>query len=220
MAPLTEQQTADAKEAFALFDKDNDGCITTGELGTVMRALGKNPTEAEVASIAKEVDPDGRGVINLQGELVFYAWLQRGHSAVPQHGEHSRSCILPLTQFNCHSGCTARVSTRALQQRFAHGLRRAARLCGGVDMPAHVPAAVHVVGSCRWRQHHCPPSLHTHAEFLAVMTRDIRSYDSETDIRNAWKARHISACPDSQPASRSREPLCAPTYLPLHAADE
>lgn len=67
MAPLTESQTAEAKEAFALFDKDNDGCITTGELGTVMRALGKNPTEAEVSSLVKEIDPDGRGVINLQG---------------------------------------------------------------------------------------------------------------------------------------------------------
>jgi Ca2+-binding EF-hand superfamily protein len=67
MAPLTESQIADAKEAFALFDKDNDGCITTGELGTVMRALGKNPTEAEVHKLIKEIDPDGRGVINLQG---------------------------------------------------------------------------------------------------------------------------------------------------------
>ncbi|WIA20816.1 hypothetical protein OEZ86_004743 [Tetradesmus obliquus] len=66
MAPLTDAQTSEAKEAFALFDKDNDGCITTGELGTVMRALGKNPTEAEVRSLIKEVDADGRGVINLQ----------------------------------------------------------------------------------------------------------------------------------------------------------
>jgi len=28
------------KEAFALFDKDGDGTITTKELGTVMRSLG------------------------------------------------------------------------------------------------------------------------------------------------------------------------------------
>ncbi|GBF95669.1 calmodulin [Raphidocelis subcapitata] len=90
MAPLTDQQTADCKEAFALFDQDNDGCITTAELGTVMRALGKNPTEAEIKLLAREIDPDGRGTVNLQ-------------------------------------------------------------------------------------------------EFLGVMSRDIRSYDSETDIRNAWK---------------------------------
>lgn len=34
------------KEAFSLFDKDGDGTITTKELGTVMRSLGQNPTEA------------------------------------------------------------------------------------------------------------------------------------------------------------------------------
>jgi hypothetical protein len=74
MVPLTDSQIADAKEAFALFDKDNDGCITTGELGTVMRALGKNPTEAEVHKLIKEIDPDGRGVINLQGEQYVSYW--------------------------------------------------------------------------------------------------------------------------------------------------
>ena len=44
------------QEAFALFDKDGDGTITTKELGTVMRSLGQNPTEAElqVSSIRRE----------------------------------------------------------------------------------------------------------------------------------------------------------------------
>lgn len=49
MAKLSDQQISDAKEAFGLFDKDGDGYITTAELGTVVRALGKNPTEAEVS---------------------------------------------------------------------------------------------------------------------------------------------------------------------------
>ena len=37
---LTEQQIADCKEGFQLFDRDNDGKISTAELGTVMRSLG------------------------------------------------------------------------------------------------------------------------------------------------------------------------------------
>jgi calmodulin len=58
-----QTKIAEAKEAFALFDKDNDGCITTAELGTVLRALGRNPTEAEVAQAAREADADGRGLV-------------------------------------------------------------------------------------------------------------------------------------------------------------
>uniref|UniRef100_A0A8C7B385 EF-hand domain-containing protein n=1 Tax=Neovison vison TaxID=452646 RepID=A0A8C7B385_NEOVI len=58
---LTEEQIAEFKEAFSLFDKDGDGTITTKELGTVMRSLGQNPTEAELQDMINEVDADGEG---------------------------------------------------------------------------------------------------------------------------------------------------------------
>ena len=45
---MTEEQIAELREAFSLFDKDGDGTITTRELGTVMRSLGQNPTETEL----------------------------------------------------------------------------------------------------------------------------------------------------------------------------
>ena len=59
---LTEEQIAEFKEAFSLFDKDGDGTttITTKELGTVMRSLGQNPTEVESQDMINEVDADGR----------------------------------------------------------------------------------------------------------------------------------------------------------------
>merc|ERR1712146_46136 len=61
---LTEEQIAEFKEAFSLFDKDGDGTITTKELGTVMRPLGQNPTEAELQDMINEVDADASGTID------------------------------------------------------------------------------------------------------------------------------------------------------------
>lgn len=56
------------KEAFSLFDKDGDGTITTKELGTVMRSLGQNPTEAELQDMINEVDADGQWKIESSWE--------------------------------------------------------------------------------------------------------------------------------------------------------
>lgn len=61
---LTEEQIAEFREAFGLFDRDGNGVITTSELGTVMRNLGQNPTEAELKHMIHEVDVDGTGTLN------------------------------------------------------------------------------------------------------------------------------------------------------------
>jgi calmodulin len=70
---LTEEQIAEFKEAFSLFDKDGDGTITTKELGTVMRSLGQNPTEAELQDMINEVDADGNGQIDFPEFLTMMA---------------------------------------------------------------------------------------------------------------------------------------------------
>jgi calmodulin len=63
---LTEEQVAEFKEAFALYDKDKDGRINTKELGAFMRSIGQNPTEQELQDIINEVDADGDGDINFR----------------------------------------------------------------------------------------------------------------------------------------------------------
>ena len=45
---------------------DGDGTITTKELGTVMRSLGQNPSEAELQDMINEVDADGNGTIDFR----------------------------------------------------------------------------------------------------------------------------------------------------------
>lgn len=51
----TEEQIAEFKEAFAMFDLDGDGTIDSDELGTVMRSLGHQPTEEEIEDMIREV---------------------------------------------------------------------------------------------------------------------------------------------------------------------
>ncbi|XP_066931204.1 uncharacterized protein [Clytia hemisphaerica] len=70
---LSEEQILDFKEAFALFDKDGDGTITTKELGTVMRSLGQNPTENELEDMINEVDFDGSGTIEFPEFITMMA---------------------------------------------------------------------------------------------------------------------------------------------------
>ena len=70
---LTEDKIAEFKEAFNLFDKNGDGTITTKELGTVMRSLGQNPTEAELQDMVKEVDVDDNGTIDFPEFLTMMA---------------------------------------------------------------------------------------------------------------------------------------------------
>ena len=49
------------------------GTITTKELGTVMRSLGQNPTEAELQDMINEVDADGNGTIDFPEFLTMMA---------------------------------------------------------------------------------------------------------------------------------------------------
>nr|XP_010917630.2 calmodulin [Elaeis guineensis] len=66
---LTEEQISEFQEAFCLFDKDGDGCITLEELATVIRSLGQNPTEEELQDMISEVDANGNGTIEF-GEFL------------------------------------------------------------------------------------------------------------------------------------------------------
>merc|ERR1712171_23550 len=87
---LTEEQIAEFKEAFSLFDKDGDGTITTKELGTVMRSLGQNPTEAELADMINEVDADGNGTIDFPEFLTMMARKIRTRSPRRRSSRRSR----------------------------------------------------------------------------------------------------------------------------------
>ncbi|CAD5119994.1 DgyrCDS8577 [Dimorphilus gyrociliatus] len=64
MESLTDEQIAEFREAFQVFDKDGNGSISTKELGMVMRSLGQNPTEQDLMEMINEVDIDGSGAVD------------------------------------------------------------------------------------------------------------------------------------------------------------
>lgn len=43
-----------------MFDKNKDGTISVEELGSILRALGQNPTKAQVDDIMKKADKNGK----------------------------------------------------------------------------------------------------------------------------------------------------------------
>merc|ERR1712086_359432 len=77
-ADLTEEQIAEFKEAFSLFDKDGNGTISGAELATVMKSLGQNPTDDEIKDMIGEVDSDGNSTIDFSEFLNLMAKKMAG----------------------------------------------------------------------------------------------------------------------------------------------
>eukprot|EP01095_Lingulamoeba_sp_RSL-Kostka_P002272 TRINITY_DN13126_c0_g1_i1.p1 TRINITY_DN13126_c0_g1~~TRINITY_DN13126_c0_g1_i1.p1 ORF type:complete len:170 (+),score=75.66 TRINITY_DN13126_c0_g1_i1:44-511(+) len=65
---IPEDKLRDYKEAFSLFDKNNDGHITIEELGAVMKKCfdGKEPSQDELEDMIYEVDKDKNGDIDFK----------------------------------------------------------------------------------------------------------------------------------------------------------
>ncbi|XP_042307867.1 myosin light chain 1/3, skeletal muscle isoform isoform X2 [Sceloporus undulatus] len=51
MQSFSADQVAEFKEAFLLFDRTGESKITLSQVGDIIRALGQNPTNAEVKKI-------------------------------------------------------------------------------------------------------------------------------------------------------------------------
>lgn len=58
--------TEEIQEAFALFDPEETGSVPIKDLPTAMRAMGINPTEADMLDIITDVDPENTGLISYQ----------------------------------------------------------------------------------------------------------------------------------------------------------
>ncbi|XP_067553054.1 myosin light chain 6B isoform X3 [Pseudorca crassidens] len=78
---FNKDQLEEFKEAFELFDRVGDGKIQYSQCGDVMRALGQNPTNAEVLKVLGNPKSDGEKMTEEEVEAVL-----AGH-------EDSNGCI-------------------------------------------------------------------------------------------------------------------------------
>ena len=61
---LSDSQLQDLRSVFDLFDTNGNGTISAKELGTIMRSIGQDPTEAELQDMINDRDSDGSGTLD------------------------------------------------------------------------------------------------------------------------------------------------------------
>merc|ERR1712139_201111 len=75
---LTEDQVAEIKEAFDLFDTDVSGSIDTNELKVAMKALGMDAKSEEIRKLINDIDSDGDGTIDFDEFLAMITARKQG----------------------------------------------------------------------------------------------------------------------------------------------
>ncbi|KAI8422063.1 hypothetical protein MSG28_009960 [Choristoneura fumiferana] len=198
---LTEEQIAEFKEAFSLFDKDGDGTITTKELGTVMRSLGQNPTEAELQDMINEVDADG-GMINVA--FARFVGLVFGKNLVNYAGS-GISCR--RTSDKSTEKAADDVATAMHRPRFCAANKNLLRRCENDAKTTNTTDCNRGFKAtsplCPHSSAHSPPVHGTSSqlhilflasngtidfpEFLTMMARKMKDTDSEEEIREAFR---------------------------------
>ena len=68
-ALIPGQADSEIKEAFSFFDKKGSGTILSENLGDLLRALGQNPTQAEVASLASSAPAESTCVVLMRQSI-------------------------------------------------------------------------------------------------------------------------------------------------------
>ena len=74
MSELTEEEFQELKDAFELYEKNSaDGKVDAQELSKLLRSLGQNPSEDDLAKMIQELHIDGQGTLEFPDFLKMMA---------------------------------------------------------------------------------------------------------------------------------------------------
>ncbi|KAJ2560600.1 hypothetical protein GGH95_004822, partial [Coemansia sp. RSA 1836] len=81
---LPEAKLIEYRAAFARFDKNHNGGIAGTEIGDVLKALNRNPSDPRVKDVVNKLDADKNGILNFDefvGLMETLPKLQNGEYA-------------------------------------------------------------------------------------------------------------------------------------------
>jgi calmodulin len=79
-----EEYYCEIKEAYQTLDKDNDGIIKVREMGTIMKAFGICPIEADFQEIIKSYELEDQGYVDFE---IFLDIMQKRRKDIDKDEE-------------------------------------------------------------------------------------------------------------------------------------
>ncbi len=71
-----EGMKKELREAFRIYDKEGNGYIPTSALKEILHELDAKLTDHELDGIIEEIDEDGSGTVDFDGESVPEVWRE------------------------------------------------------------------------------------------------------------------------------------------------
>ena len=69
---VLRKMSEEAKDLFDFYDKNRDGVLSQSEIASVIRALGANPSEAEIRELVRKYDSSGRDSLGFADFMQIY----------------------------------------------------------------------------------------------------------------------------------------------------
>jgi len=77
---MGEERLIQYKKAFAKFDKDSTGIISSKQLRQLLRTLGHNPKDGELRELVNQVDVDENGKIDFNEFIIMIGYFDKANN--------------------------------------------------------------------------------------------------------------------------------------------